>query len=372
MRARTLRQDDLRFALVHDWLTVPAGSEAVFEQMCSLFPGAVYASQIDSSRVKFLQGMELHPSWIQKMPGALTRHHLYAPFLPEVYSHMDMNAYDVVLSDSHSFAHGVQRRPDALHINYYHTPARSLWVPEVDNRASKTFFHRWIANRLKRLDLVASKRPDVIFANSHVTAERVTKFYGRKVDQIIYPPVQTEAWSKVEKKGSEEGLVYWGRLIPYKRVDILIEAMKTTGQKLNIVGSGPSEEELKRQAEGSKNIRFLGRLTDDELQKLIASSKALVFPGYEDFGIVPVEAMAAGLPVIAFGAGGVTESVREQDGVLFKEQTAESFIEGLKQFDQKSFDVGALKNRAAEFDVSRFRTFYQEAVNKAIENHLKK
>jgi glycosyltransferase involved in cell wall biosynthesis len=370
VRKRPLKPEDLRVALVHDWLTVPAGSEAVFEQICKLFPGDVYASQIDASQNKFLQGMPIHPSFLQRMPYALKKHYLYAPFLPSVYANMDLSAYDLVLSDSHSFAHGVRRRPDALHINYYHTPARSLWIPEVDDRASKTFLHRLIAARLRELDLEAAKRADVLFANSQTTAERVQKFYGRKVHQVIYPPVHTDQWLPIERKGDSEGLLYWGRLIQYKRVDLAIEAAKQTGLKLNIVGSGPQEEDLRKQAAGNNRINFWGRLSNEQLQELIANSKALIFPGYEDFGIVPVEAMAAGLPVVAFGAGGVTESVTDQCGMLFDEQRVDAIVAALGQFDRKKFDPAVLKNHAKTFDVSRFRSEYKAAVLEAVQKHL--
>jgi glycosyltransferase involved in cell wall biosynthesis len=371
MRARAVKAENLNVALVHDWLTVPGGSEAVFEQICDLYPGDVFASQIDARGLKFLERHELHPSFLQKMPLSLKKHHLYAPLMPSVYSGMDLSDYDLVLSDSHSFAHGVRRRSDALHINYYHTPARSLWLPEIDNRASKTALHRAIAGSLRKLDLEASKRPDILFANSQTTADRILKFYGRKVSQIIYPPVNVSQYLKVERKSDGEGLLYWGRLIDYKRVDLAIEAAIALGQKLNIVGAGPLAKKLQQRGEGHRNIRFWGRLSEEDLQKLIANSKSLVFPGYEDFGIVPVEALAAGLPVIAFGEGGVVESVTDGMGVLFKEQTVESVVEAIREFDKKSFDSAALKNHAAKFDVSRFREQYKGAVTEAVEQHLK-
>jgi len=370
MRVRPLRPEDLKVALVHDWLTVPAGSEAVFEQICDMFPGDVFASQIDSRGLKFLEKHELHPSILQRMPLSLKKHYLYAPLMPGIYSSMDLSAYDLVLSDSHSFAHGVRRRPDALHINYYHTPARSLWLPEIDNRASKTPLHRAIANALRKLDLEASKRPDVLFANSNTTAERVLKFYGRKVSKVIYPPVNTERWLPLEKQGVTEGLLFWGRLIEYKRVDLAIDAAIATGLNLNIVGSGPLSKKLQERAAGYRNIHFWGRLSEEELHQLVSNAKALVFPGYEDFGIVPVEALAAGLPVIAFGEGGVTESVTDGMGVLFKEQTTESLIDAIREFDKKSFDPATLKNHARQFDVSRFRQEYKSAVAEAVEGHL--
>lgn len=370
MRKKVLRFEDLKIALVHDWLTVPAGSEAVFEEICSLFPGTVYTSQVDVEKNKFLRDLDVRASIIQKLPGALERHYIYAPLLPYVYSQLDMSPYDLVISDSHTAAHGVRRRADALHINYYHTPARWLWTPEIDPRATKTFVHRAIAKQLRKMDLEASKRPDVLFANSQTTADRVKKYYGRKVDAVIYPPVHTSRWLDVEKIDESEGLLYWGRLIGYKRVDIAIEAVRQTGQRLHIVGSGPAEEKLKAQAEGMRNVFFWGRETNERLKEHLAHAKAVVFPGYEDFGIVPVEAMAAGVPVVAFGSGGVTESVRDQDGVLFDEQTPESMVDALQKLNKKSFDPASLKARAIEFDVDVFRRKFRDAVMEAVQERI--
>lgn len=371
MRRRPPTVSDLKVALVHDWLTVPAGSEAVFEQMCDLFPGEVFASIIDTSRNKFLEKLPLHHSPIQYLPLARTKHYLYAPFMPWAYARFDLRQFDLVLSDSHSFAHAVKRRPDAIHINYYHTPARSLWMPEIDPRASLTPIHRWIAKQLRAGDLRASKHPDIVFANSNTTAERIRKFYGRKVEQVIYPPVDTAAWLNVQRRSESEGLLYWGRLIRYKRVDLAIEAAKEAGERLHVVGSGPMEEELKELAHKiGANVLFWGRLPQDQLLDLAASCRAVVFPGYEDFGIVPVEAMAAGLPVVAYGEGGVTESVKPEFGVLFAEQTPISMAHAIADSRTKGYEIDAMKNHARSFDVSRFREIYKEAVLNAIEQRL--
>src|SRR5688572_24996592 len=224
---------EARVALVHDWLTVPAGSEEVFAEICTMFPGTVFSAQIDVDRCKFLEGYDIRPSIVQKLPWALKRHYIYAPILPYVYARMKFQDFDLILSDSHSFAHGVKKRPGALHINYYHTPARALWVPSIDKRASKTFAHRAVASHLRRLDLIASKRPDILLANSQTTADRIEKFYGRKVHKIIYPPVHTTRWTQVKRESEDEGLLYWGRLIDYKKVDVAIEAVRVTGHKLN-------------------------------------------------------------------------------------------------------------------------------------------
>lgn len=352
----------MKVALVHEWLTVPAGSEEVFAEMCRLFPGVVFGSIIDPARCAFLKGMELRPSFLQHWPGAMKRHWLYAPFMPSAYAKMDLTGFDLVLSSSHSFAHGVRKAPGAIHICYYHTPARSLWVPEIDPRANKTWLHRLIARRLRVLDLEASKQPDFLLANSHTTASRIKGFYGRDVSKVIYPPVRTGLWSDVQRESEEEGFLYWGRLIEYKKVDLLIEAVRQTGHKLNIVGSGPSEARLREQAAGLPNVVFHGRLSDGALKDLMARSRAVLFAAYEDFGIVPVEAMAAGLPVVAFGKGGASESVLPEYGVQFGEQTAEALIGAIEEIEDRSYDSDALKAHAAQFDVEVFRREYREFV----------
>jgi glycosyltransferase involved in cell wall biosynthesis len=359
----------VKVALVHDWLTVPAGSEEVFAEICRMFPGTVFASQIDVRRCKFLEGLDIRPSIVQRLPWALKRHYMYAPLLPYVYARMNLTGYDLILSDSHSFAHGVRKRPDALHINYYHTPARSLWIPEIDPRASKTALHRAIANHLKKMDLVASKRPDVLLANSKTTAARIEKFYGREVFRVVYPPVHTSNWSDVRRESEEEDLLYWGRLIDYKRVDVAIEAARMTGRKLNIVGSGPLERKLKDQAAGLPNVVFHGRLPDEQLKALMARCRAVVFPAYEDFGIVPVEAMAAGLPVAAYGEGGAAETVTPQVGAQFKEQTPQALVRALEELDRRTFDPATLRAHAAQFDIENFRSGYRRAVEEALERH---
>lgn len=340
-----------------------------------MFPGVVFTSQWDQEQIRFIRDMDVRTSYVQRMPLALKKHYLYAPMLPRVYKNFQMKEFDVILSDSHSFAHGVTKRADALHICYYHTPARALWVPEIDGRANSgklAFLRRMIARRLRRLDLVASRNPDVIFANSQTTADRLKKFYGRDVAKVIYPPVHVEKWLEVPRKSDRLGLMYWGRLIPYKRVDLAIEAAKITGEPLQIVGSGPSEKELKDLAAGHRNITFHGRLPDAELMTIMSESRAFLFPAYEDFGIVAVEAMAAGLPVVAYGVGGATETVLPDYGVLFPEQTVQSVVQAIGQLNGRIFKTFEMREHAKKFHVDKFRKRYREAVETAIVDHFAK
>lgn len=360
----------MKFAVVHDWLVNPGGSEEVLRDVLEIYPGVLFTSQFNPAKFDWLQGVEVRTSFVQRLPFALTKHYIYAPLVSFVYPKFDLSEFDVVLSDSHSFAHGVRKRTDALHVNYYHTPARSLWLPEIDPRASG-FLARMFAGPLRERDLAASKRPDVILANSKTTAQRIERFYGRKVDRVIFPPVKTSKFSDVVRSGEDEGFLMWGRLVEYKRVDLAIDAAKKHGFRLNIVGSGPCEPKLKRQSEGAENVIFHGRLDDGQLKVLMSRSKAVLFPAYEDFGIVPVEAMAAGLPVIAYGAGGASETVSSECGAIMKEQTVQSLLEAVAQFERRTFDPAVLRARAALYDEEVFRKEYKATVEAAIERHAK-
>lgn len=358
----------MRVALVHDWITVPGGSEEVLREAYGLYPGVVFTSQFDGARFPWLAEAEVRTSYVQRLPFSRKRHYLYAPLLSYVYPKFDLREFDLVLSDSHSFAHGVVKRPDALHVNYYHAPARSLWTPEIDNRAQGLVKAR-IARRLKTRDLAFSERPDVVFANSQTTAERIERFYGRRVDAVIYPPVHTARFLAIPRRGDGEGYLMWGRMIDYKRFDLAIEAARREGFRLNLVGAGPLRERLEQQAAGAPNIVFHGRLSDAALDDLMSHSRAVLFPCYEDFGIIPVEAMAAGLPVVAYGEGGAAETVTEGYGVQMARQTVDDLAAAIRAIEGQTFDPEALRRHAAGYDVEVFRRRYREAVESALTIH---
>lgn len=355
----------MRTALVHDWLVNPGGSEEVFREVLGLYPGTIYSSQANPERLPWLKSGTVRTSFVQKLPWSLTKQWIYSPLVTYVYPAFDLSEFDLVLSDSHSFAHGVIKRKDALHVNYYHTPARALWTPGIDSRA-QGFFKQKIAKHLKKRDLEFSRRPDLIFANSQTTAERIREFYGREVDCVIYPPVHTDRFLQIPRRSDEEGYLMWGRHIPYKRFDLAIEAAKQLDVKLNIVGNGPLTDELKASAAGHANIVFHGRLEDEDLDQLASRSRGVLFPCYEDFGIVPVEAMAAGLPVIAYKEGGAGETVTPEFGVQMNELTVEELVRAIRESEARTYDETGLRQHARKFDVSVFRTTYREEVEKRL------
>jgi glycosyltransferase involved in cell wall biosynthesis len=358
----------LRYLLVHDWLPSLGGSETVFEEICSMYDGPVVSSLCKMDLFPWLEGRAVSTSRFQKLPFAFWRHYIFAPWMPKFYRNTAVDNFDVLLVDSHSFAHHVPKAKNAVYVCYYHTSARALWNPEIDDRAGSgrlSALRRFIAPRLKRLDLSASQNPDYVIANSNTIAARILKNYGRKVDEVIYPPVSVKRWLDTPRIDESEGFLIWGRLIGYKRIDLAIKAAQQTGFKLNIVGSGPLGSHFKALAAGAPNIVFRGRLCDEDLKSLISHSKALLFPGYEDFGIVPVEAMAAGLPVIAYGEGGARESVGEF-GLLLQHQCADELAEKMREIQDMRFDGEALRENAKQFDVDVFRTRYCQAVETAV------
>ena len=349
----------VKAAIVSDWLTVPGGAEETLRHVLPLVDGPIYAAQYNPARFPWLHDRDVRAHWISHLPLSKTRHWLYAPVLADAYRAMDLSRHDLVVAMSHTFAHNARPRPDAPMMAYYYTVARALWLPEIDARAGRGRGRAAVVRRLKRLDLEASRRPDHIVAISHTAAERVARFYGRRVDAVVYPPVETAKWADVPRASTRLGALVWGRLIDYKRFDLAVEAARLGGFPLQIVGAGPAEGKLKALAAGAKNVVFHGRLSDEDLKAIMAETQAVLFPGYEDFGIVPVEGMAAGLPVAAYGLGGAAETVAdpahgEGGGALFHEPTPQALADAYASVADRDWEPASLRARAERFSAERF------------------
>ena len=349
----------MKVALVHDYLNQMGGAERVVIAFHQMFPDApIYTSIYDPQRVDpVFQEMDVRTSFMQKFP-LVTRHHQpYLPFYPFAMESLDLRDYDLVLSSSSAFGKGVITRPETMHICYCHTPMRWCWnYREYVEREQLGGMARrvlpFLITGLRMWDQVSAMRVDHFIANSPVVAARIQKYYRRDA-VVIPPPVEVSRFSFDPAIEREDYFLIISRLVPYKRIDLAIEACNRLHLPLVIVGDGRDMERLKRTA--GPTIRFLGRLSDEEILHYYARCRAFLFPGEEDFGITTLEAQACGRPVIAYGSGGSLASVVEGiTGEFFYEQTVDSLATVLASFEERRYEPQTIRNHALEFDTSRF------------------
>ncbi|MDO8444321.1 MAG: glycosyltransferase [bacterium] len=360
--------ENMNTALVHEWLTNVAGSEKVLLALKEIFADApIYTSVFDSVNAKPFKKFEIYTSYLQKLPWMKKKRELLIPLTPLAFEQFDLSKYDLVISNTTMAAKGVITKPETIHISYCNTPPRYLWTPEVDPRAKSGYFRSLrakIMHEMRIWDRVAADRVDYFLANSHYIARRIKKFYGRDA-VVVYPPVEIESFQIDEKVERGDHYLFVGRLINYKKCDLVIQAFNKLKLPLRIVGFGSDEKELRRLAD--KNIEFVGALSGEKLVKEYQQAKALIFPAEEDFGIVPIEAMACGTPVIAFNKGGVTESVVDDEtGLFFDEQTPESIITAVKKLDDIKFDSDVIRHQAEKFSKEKFKNNFVAEIEKIL------
>lgn len=366
----------MRIALVHDYLVQRGGAERVLECFGELFPEAsIFTLVYDKDAMNGLfEGRRIHTSYLQKLPFAKTRHRLFPPLMPPAIEQFDFSQYDIVLSDSSSYAKGIITGPDTLHVCYMHTPMRYAWddcqkytqdfyFPSIIKKIVPFFM-----NYIRLWDRVSAERVDKFIANSNFVAKRIEKYYRKKA-VVIHPPVNVAKFKVAEKTADYYLMV--GRLIAYKRHDIAIEAFNKLGLPLKVVGRGPELQRLKKLA--GPNVEFLGRVSDEELPGYYAACKGFVFPQEEDFGIVAIEAMASGRPLVAYRGGDIPEHMEEgKAGVFFDEQTPEAIMAAVKEFETKQFDPQYIRAKALKFDREVFKAKIKEYVEEALKEHKKK
>jgi glycosyltransferase involved in cell wall biosynthesis len=352
----------MRIAIVHDWLTGMRGGERCLESLCRLFPRADLHTllHLPGKASAVIEKHKIRTSFIQDLPRAAAGYRNYLPLFPLAAEMIDLSGYELVLSSSHCAAKGVVPDAGALHLCYCHTPMRYLW-DQYDfyfgaGRASpaKRAAMALLAPSLRRWDVRSSARVDAFSANSHTVAERIRRIYGRD-SEVIHPPVDCDHFGRLPAAPPEDYYLVVSALVPYKRIDLAIEACSRLGRRLLVVGTGPEAGKLTDRA--GPETRFLGYVGADQTRELYRRCRALLFPGLEDFGITPLEAMATGRPVVAYGRGGVTESVVDgQTGIFFPEQTAPSLEEGILRFErwEPAFDPETARARARQFDRPRF------------------
>ena len=360
----------MKTAIVHDWLNQIGGAEDVLETLLEMYPGVpIYTSLYWRDKMpQHWRQWDIRTSFINRLPLAQKRQQLYFPLYPMAFEQFDFSDYDLVLSNKSGFCHGVITNPETLHICYCLTPTRYVWryhqYAEQENLGGllRTIMPPFLVN-LRQWDRLAADRVDHFIAISQTIRQRIAKIY-RRDSTIIYPPVDTSRFAPQGR--SDDYFLIVGRLVPYRRIDVLVEAFNKMQKPLVIAGSGRDRERLEAMA--GPTIEFLGRVPDEELPDLMARCRAFMWPGEEDFGISPIQAMAAGRPVIAYAAGGALETVIPgQTGVLFDAQTAESIIAAVEQFAEQSFDPGAISAFAARFDSAEFKRKMQRFIEEKLD-----
>jgi len=349
----------MKVAIVHDYLSQDGGAEKVLKALHEVWPEApIFVLFHDQEKINYLQNADIRETWMKHLPFVKKYFQWFLPLMPIATEQHRLENFDVVISSSSVFAKGVITSPSTIHISYCHTPPRFLWG-DGNNYLSDLKTGRFIKfalpainHHLRIWDKLSTDRVDFFIANSKTVQNRIKKYY-RRDSEVIFPPVETERFEIHQKNGGY--FVTGGRLVPYKRIDLAIKVFNRLGLPLKIFGIGPEYKYLKKIAKN--NIQFYGRITEREKTQLIGHALAFIHPQKEDFGITPIEAMAAGRPVIAFDQGGAKETVIDQEtGVLFKEQTWESLFEAVLNFNPNDFDSKKIKQHAEKFAANNFKT----------------
>ena len=361
----------MNVALVHDWLNQIGGAEDVLEVLVDMYPNVpLYTSLYWQEKMPahWLE-WDIRTSFINRLPGARKKQQLYFPLYPFAFEQFDFRGYDLVISNKSGFCHGIITGPETTHICYCLTPTRYVWryhqyAEQEDLKRGVRLGLGPFLTFLRMWDRLAADRVDHFIAISQAVRQRIGKIYQREAT-IIYPPVDTNRF-EVSNQVEDYYLIV-GRLVPYRRIDLLIEAFNQLDKPLYIVGSGRDRERLEAMA--GDNIHFLGYVPDEDLPDLLARCRAFVFPGEEDFGIAPIQAMAAGRPVIAYAAGGALDTVIPgKTGYLFWEQSVSAIIKAVEMFDPDKVDSKIIREHAQQFDAAVFKQKLSQFVAEKLKN----
>jgi len=372
----------MKKALVHDWLSVYAGAEKCVESFTNIWDDFEVYSLIDflsdGDREIILKGKKAQTSFIQNLPFAKKKYRNYLPLFPLAVEQFDLSEYEMILSSSHAVAKGVLTRPDQLHISYVYSPIRYAWDLHFQylresglDKGFKGWIAKYFLHKIRLWDVSTAHRVDHYIAISHYIARRIEKIYGKKAD-VIYPPVDTSSFTIGET--TENYYVTSSRMVPYKKIDLIVEAMSQTKHKLIVIGTGPDWEKIK--AKAGKNVELLGYQSFENMKSIIQKAKAYIFAAEEDFGIAPIEAQACGIPVIAFGKGATLETiigsyasmhdVKSSDtGIFFEEQTIKSLLNAVDLFEQNrdKFNQDIIRSNALRFSKERFEKEFKEKID---------
>ncbi len=364
----------MKIAIVHDWLYVYGGAERVLEDMIECFPEADIYSTIDNIPIErrfFIKHKPVKTSYLQHLPFAKAKHRYFLPFMPRAIEKLDLSSYEVIISGSHAVACGVITNINQLHICYCHSEhMRYLFEQEKlyqSNNKIITLAQQYFYPRLRKWLYQAIHRPDFYIANSEYIAKWHTSKFGLKINQIIYPGVDVDYFSKSFKTDKQNYYVTVGRLVEYKRFDLLVDAFNILGYELIIVGDGPIRSKLESMA--SNNIKFIGYKDRESIANIVSNAKAFVFASQEAFGIVNVEAQASGTPIIVYSGGGSREVVNDENspcptGIVFEQQTVEDIVSAVNRFEnnQSKFLSSNCQANAQRFSQHEFKVRFYKIV----------
>lgn len=359
----------MRIAIVHDYLTQFGGAERVLLALMELFPHAPVFTLVHDRAMRGvpLDGSRIKTSFLQRLPLARTHHRYFPLLMPLAIEQFDLREYDIVLSATHSFGKGIITAPHTMHISYCFTPTRYVWddchryVREFTASRLLQKAAPWGLSYIRLWDYCASQRVDAYVALSHYVARRISKYYHR--DAIVLPPpVNVDDFSVTSPPGGDGYYLVVSRLVPYKRIDVAIDACERVGRRLVIVGTGPEEALLRARA--GKHTEFVGFVPEEKLPTFYAGSRALLFPQEEDFGITTLEAAAAGRPTIAYRAGGALETIIEgETGIFFDQQNVHSLVGAIEQFERKTWEAPRIRQHAEKFSRQEFLRNLEEIVH---------
>jgi glycosyltransferase involved in cell wall biosynthesis len=363
----------MRVALIADWLTSRGGAEEVIFDILKVYPDAdIFTSVYNNKKFPELQKHKVTTSFLQKVPFINKKHQILVSLMPLAFESFDLSEYDIVISSSVACSKGVITKPETLHVSYCHTPMRFTWndchkyirefpLPSIFKRLALKEIHK-----LRLWDYCAAQRVDNFIANSHNVKRRIKKYY-KKDSIVVHPGVKLQA-NKDNKK--ENYYVALGRLISYKKFDLIIKAFNKNQKNLLILGDGNMRKKLEK-INTNLNTKFLGFVDNQTKNEKLSSAKALIFPQEEDFGITPLEAQSFGTPVIAFAKGGALETVTNQTGVFFQEQTPDSINDAINKFEQIEFDSKKIKLHAQTFSNKIFQKKLKQTIDNMYEKHQK-
>ena len=360
----------MKVAIVHYWLVTMRGGEKVLEELCKLYPQAdIYTNVYNPDKISDeIKKHKIYTTRVNRFPMAKRFYQKYMPFMPNALMDLDLTSYDLIISSESGPAKGVCPAPNAYHVCYCHTPMRYLWdmYHEYFRKSNPIvkFFMKKMIPGLRQWDVISSNLVDHFVANSHYVAARIQRYYNRKAT-VVYPPCDIENYLE-NPRSPEDFYLFFGQLVGYKRADLAIEACIKSGRKLVVIGDGKSKDAKRLEKTGL--VKFTGRVSDKEVADYLSKAKALLFPGIEDFGIIPVEANAAGCPVLAYKDGGAMDSIQENvTGLFFEEQTAESLIACMDSFEKienQFADRKVFEKHVKQFSLEEF----QNKMKKVLEN----